>query len=883
MKYFTPVCVVLELKEGGIITDIQSENSLFLDFEVKEYKESSIYNWIFEPYRERVKSFLYPEQGYCDERQIGAWFANRANKYYWCSIIIPKQNNLSTNKIIVQDYTSILPKPLNVIEQSPKIYNFFHELDLPLGITDIGGHWIDANPALCSLLGYTRDELLKLSWQDVTDAQNVERESLIYREALNNHQILLRGLTLVEKHYVRKDKTTFRALVHTLAIPDGQSFPISCFFSYIENLDDKERLQKEVENNRAFLRLILDLLPVRVFWKDTDLRYLGCNLAFARDAGEKSPEDVIGKTDYSFPWKTQADMYRQDDRAVISTGVSKVFYEESQTTPDGGLIWLRTSKIPLVGIGGKSMGVLGIYEDITELKAIIDTLNETMSILKALIDSAPMGVVAINTEGNIEFWNKATEEIFGWDSDEVISNPVVSFIPRITQLILDYHKEDSGGENTLSYEFEIDECNKRGELLNLRIIYRSVQITEGKMLHLILIQDITNIKRIQMEQEQLRLQLQHTQKLESLGVMSGAIAHDFNNILMAIMGNIDLALLDLHNPDAIKNYLVGIDESVKSAAELCKELLVFSGKKQQPHQVLNINKIICEMEHLLKISVSKKVLLEFELGTEDMMIFGEPGQFRSILLNLVINASDAIGNHSGLIRVKTYIVDYDTGLMRTAWFKEGIEPKKYVVLEVSDTGCGMDKDVISKIFDPFFTTKDKGRGLGLAMVMGAIRAHSGTIKVYSELGKGTVFKVYLPYTKPNGTYVEVEVQEKWQGKGTILFADDEAIILQITVKMLEKMGFNVISAKDGREAVELFEQNKECICAVILDITMPYLDGIEVARHIRSKSSDIPIFLSSGLLKHTLDEKELGFSIQGFLNKPYNMNVLSKMLQTYLT
>jgi len=802
----------------------------------------------------------------------------RGFKYFWCQLTFPKSElNPQKENLFIYDYTHLLPEPLKPFHQHPLIYNFIHQFNIPIGITNIAGYWVEANPALCSLFGFTKEEFSKLTWQDLTTPENLDQELTLFQEVIKQPFSSNNKTFIFEKFYIKKDQSIFRALVHLIPIPENNSDSLYGFFVCIENLDERRGKDDEIEQTMKFIRIVLDLLPVRVFWKDTNLHYLGCNLAFAKDAGKNSAEEVIGKTDYEFPWKPEAELYRKDDREVIESGKPKIFYEEPQTTPDGKQIWLRTSKIPLLGPGGTPYGVLGMYEDITELKSLINTLNETMSLLKTLIDSAPIGIIAINEEGNIEFWNKASEEILGWNIDEVLFKSIENFIPELNKQI-----SQSDDTHPLS-EIEVVEKNKQGNLLTLRVIHRFIRFSNRDPLILVLFRDISEIKKIQEEKEQFQEQLQHTQKLESLGILSSSVAHDFNNYLMAIMGNAELAKEEINNPSAIKNYLLEMEEVIKNAGELCRQLLTFAGSKQQPHQPCNLNLIIKETENLLKVSISKKILLNLSLTPDIPFINGEIGQLRSVLLNLVINASDAIGKRSGVIHIKTGVIDFTESYIRTTWFQEGIEKKKYVYLEVSDNGCGMSPEIVSKIFDPFFTTKNFGRGLGLSTIMGILRAHNGTVKVYSEVGKGTTFKLFFPAIHE----IEEQPQEQddltsWKSKGLILFADDEPVVLQVTTKMLEKMGFTVITARDGREALQLFNQHKHELSAVILDITMPHLDGTDVARTIRSEFPNLPIFLSSGFSQHTLNESDLDFPIQGFLTKPYNINTLSKNLKNYL-
>ncbi len=879
-EQFIPKYYSMELDNTGRIGEIHSEENNFLNLNLNELKNTSLLEWVFEPQKESVKSFLN-NQNISEKTStphLGVWFTNRKEQYFWCRIVKTKKHSSSSNEnIIIYDYTEILPEPKHLLSYHPSIYSFFQQLHIPLGITNIAGRWLDANPALCNLFGLSKDELLSLTWQDLTTPENLDQELTFFKEFIRKPHTTSEKIVTFEKCYVKKDKSIFRARVYTLPIYDKDTNSINYFVSCIENLNETESNLQEAEKNKHFIRIVLDLLPVRVFWKDKNLHYLGCNLAFAKDAGKNSPEELVGMTDYELPWKTEAESYRKDDQEVIASGKPKLFYEETQTTPDGRQIWLKTSKIPLIGTGGVPYGVLGIYEDITEFKSIINTLNETMSILKELLDSAPIGIIATNKDGHIEFWNQASEEILGWKLDEVFLKPLNNFVPEIYTHI-------SQSENIhLLLEKEIKEKNKYGDILTLRIIHRYIYFSKEETRTLILFRDISEFKKIQKEKEQFQEQMQHTQKLESLGVLSSSIAHDFNNILMAIMGHTELAKEEINNLTAVKNYLLNIEEAVKNAGDLCRQLLIFAGRKQQPHQPCNLNHLIQEMEHLLKVSISKKIVLDIDLIPDILLINGEIGQLRSVILNLVINASDAIGKRSGVIRIKTGIMDFTESYIRTTWFQEGIEQKKYVFLEVSDNGCGMSPEIMSKIFDPFFTTKDYGRGLGLATIMGILRAHDGTIKVYSEEGKGTTFKLFFPaigeLTKKQP---EIEEVTSWKGQGLILFADDEPIVLQVTTKMLEKIGFDVIPARDGREALQLFQENKNNLSAVVLDITMPHLDGTDVARIIRSECPNLPIFLSTGFSKHTINEKDIDYPIQGFLTKPYNINTLIKNLKEYL-
>ena len=339
--------------------------------------------------------------------------------------------------------------------------------------------------------------------------------------------------------------------------------------------------------------------------------------------------------------------------------------------------------------------------------------------------------------------------------------------------------------------------------------------------------DITERLASEEEREQLRAQVQHTQKLESLGVLAGGIAHDFNNLLMGILGHADLAALKLPAGSLALNNLREIESTARIAADLCRQMLAYSGKGKFIVQPIDINSVILNMEQLLTVSTSKNVLLKFQLREELPLMEGDASQISQIILNLVMNASEAIGSKSGIISIATGAMYCDTDYFRTNQVDFNTEPGTYLYLEIADTGSGMDAETLERIFDPFFSTKFTGRGLGLAAVLGIVKGHYGSIKVYSEPGKGTTFKLLFPVSEnqilESLRHRGTQPHEEWRGEGTILIVDDEETILAIGREMLMLCGFDVISARDGIEAVEIYRQNAADVVCVLLDLTMPRL------------------------------------------------------------
>ena len=391
--------------------------------------------------------------------------------------------------------------------------------------------------------------------------------------------------------------------------------------------------------------------------------------------------------------------------------------------------------------------------------------------------------------------------------------------------------------------------------------------------------DITQRKRAEEERLKLEQQLLHTQKLESLGVLAGGIAHDFNNILMAIIGNADLALMRINRESPAVENLHRIEKAAAQAADLAKQMLAYSGKGKFVVENIDLNRLLQEMLHMLEVSISKKAVLRFNLTQSLPQVEADATQMRQIIMNLVINASEAIGDRSGVIAITTGCMDCDRSYLKDVWLDENLSDGLYVYLEIADTGCGMDKETMAKLFDPFFTTKFTGRGLGMAAVLGIVRGHKGAVKVYSEAGKGTSFKILLPASdRPADLFNHVDLADDWQGSGTVLLVDDEETVRGISTEMLKELGFTTITANDGQEAVTIFKQTPD-IAFVILDLTMPHMDGEQCFRELRQIRPDVKVIMSSGYNEQGVTQRFMGKGLAGFIQKPYKLSVLKEAIR----
>jgi PAS domain S-box-containing protein len=367
--------------------------------------------------------------------------------------------------------------------------------------------------------------------------------------------------------------------------------------------------------------------------------------------------------------------------------------------------------------------------------------------------------------------------------------------------------------------------------------------------------------------------LLQAQKLESIGVLAGGIAHDFNNILTGVLGYAELANFSLTDEHPAHTHLQQIETAALKAADLTRQLLAYAGKGRYILEDVNLNVMIQEMTPLLSVNISKKAVIRYDLAPSLPPITADTSQIQQVVMNLVTNAFEAIGNdNNGVITIRTGVQNLDDFYVSSLTPILPLEPGRFVMLEVADTGCGMSADVMGRIFDPFFTTKFTGRGLGLSAMLGILRSHKGSIKIYSETGKGSTFKVFLPVVHgKTETPAKAPVKSQWSGKGTILVVDDEPFARSVARAMSESVGLRVVEASDGQEGVEIFRKMHAEIDLVLMDLTMPQMDGRQAFEVMHAVASEVPVILSSGYSEQEAIGDFAGRGLVGFLPKPYQV------------
>jgi len=377
------------------------------------------------------------------------------------------------------------------------------------------------------------------------------------------------------------------------------------------------------------------------------------------------------------------------------------------------------------------------------------------------------------------------------------------------------------------------------------------------------------------ERDRLEEQLRRAMKMEAIGILAGGIAHDFNNLLATVLGNAELALTSLTESDRAAPLLQEIVVASASASELCNQLLAYAGRGVQSAETVECNAMIEELGDLFQVALSKKATLVFDLHDAPLGVLADRSQLRQVIMNLITNAAEAIGEAEGRIVLGTRSTAYTRKEIELLHSGSNIEPGEYVRFWVSDTGAGMSPTTQARIFDPFFTTKSGGRGLGLAAVQGIVRGHRGAILLESTPGTGSTFSVLLPRASlPDEVPAATpEIEAEPQGE-LVLVVDDEPQVRRIVGDMLESAGYRVIRAGDGQEAIDVFRHEADAIDCVLLDLSMPKLDGEEVFRELRKIRDDVPVVLSSGFAEQEILDRFRGAGLAGILQKPARMGTL---------
>lgn len=634
----------------------------------------------------------------------------------------------------------------------------------------------------------------------------------------------------------------------------------------------RARLDK-LAAQETVLSHILAHVPCAVFWKDRSGAFLGCNERCAQDMGFVSPEAAIGKTDHD--WQAtpeEVEFYARCDREVMETGHALINIEETQMRPDGKLAVLLTSKVPLRDEQCTIIGVVGVYTDITDRKVSEEALRQSEARYRSVVEGSIQGII-IHQDNRILFSNAAAARIFGFASPD----EMIGLDPDGLEAPEERHRFAGWREACLRGELgaEIHEwqgLRKDGS----RIWVESTVTTihwNGRPAFVSFRLDITKRKHLED-------QFRQAQKMEAVGRLAGGIAHDFNNLLTAILGYSDLVLSDLTPGDPQLRRIEEIHRAGERAAALTQQLLAYSRKQILTPKVLNLNAIITDMVPMLRRLIGEDIDMVARLSPDLWAVRADPGQLEQVILNLAVNARDAMPR-GGMLALATTNINPD-------------DPAAHPVLtvpavrfEVSDTGCGMSEEVQTHLWEPFYTTKPQGQGtgLGLCTVAGIIEQSGGQVTVESQIGQGTMFRIDLPRADAVATVAPsgVVAPPEPAGRETVLLVEDEEAVRSLAKDVLTRHGCQVIEARHADEALELCRRNKRWIDLLITDMVMPgRLNGGELATQLVQARPGLKVLFISGYAEDNM-LRNLGLTHgAGFLHKPFSPQELIAQMRRVL-
>jgi two-component system, cell cycle sensor histidine kinase and response regulator CckA len=677
----------------------------------------------------------------------------------------------------------------------------------------------------------------------------------------------------------RKDGSPIELSVSTAPIRDSEgrvSGIISVYADITAHKHDAARrisaladLTEELQRQQAQLRLVIDGVPALVAYVDRELRYRFVNRNYAAWLGLR-PFELEGEDLAAPPCE---EWFCDDVVSVLASGPTGEMVCERRMSGPRGSRDLRATYVSDRDAGGSVRGVVVLIQDITEQKRALEALRDSEERFRRIVEIAAEGIWIVGLDRKTTFVNPRMADILGCSTAEMLGREFVEFLhpEDLERGIQGFRKRTEGDTSPKVYR-----CRRKdGTTVWLDYTATPMHDDTGELKGILaMCTDVTERKHADQ-------QLRQTQRLESLGVLAGGIAHDFNNLLVGIMGNTSLVLDTLPPTAAAVPMLRDALAASERAALLTRQMLAYAGKEERSVKSTDLSALVREMSSLLRTSIPKLVNVALDLDEDLPPVLVDQAQIQQIVMNLVINAAEAIpDNLSGAVHVtatKRPLLPDDYRLAVVA-----IENPAalYVALSIRDTGSGMDIATQARIFDPFFTTKFDGRGLGLSAVLGIVRGHKGTITLQSSPGQGTCFTVLLPVTPaPAAGTVELSRRPVEPGNGTILVVDDEECVRDVARRALEHSGFQVLTAVHGRAALEVVRQCPE-IRAVVLDLKMPEMGGDTAADEIRALRPDLPILLCSGYAER---EAKARGAYSAFLQKPYSSGALVEKLGSVLT
>ncbi len=733
------------------------------------------------------------------------------------------------------------------------------------------GVFIEVNENFSRISGYETTEIIGRSAFDIGFWNNPQ-DGLRLRKLLETEK-MVRNFEFETRR--KNGESAWILLSGTLINYGGRRCIFAQSMDITEKIITERAIKAKTEELDRFFTSALDLLCIA----DTDGYFIRLNPMWS---------EVLGYPLAELQGKQFLDLVHPDDipstiKAIkeLDSGTSVINFSNRYRASDGSWRWLEWRSFPY---GNKL--IYAAARDVTERILAEKALKQSEEKYRIISENTGDVIWVLDpVSAKFTYVSPSVERLRGFTPEEIMAQPLEnaltpeSFTKLANELPSAILAVESGDEKARVRFDYVDQPHKNGSIVNTEVVTTFLTGDDGKVSHIVGVsRDITERKN---NEDNLR----EVQKLESLGVLAGGIAHDFNNLLMVILGNIDMSLMSLPSNSPVVKNLRAAEKACQGAADLTKQMLAYAGKGQFFLQEISFENIISEIDMVMSISISRKISLKYKIDKAVPGIIADPGQMKQIIMNLVMNASEAIGDKQGDITVSIgrYDPAADSSKKGTVFLEKNLIPGSYASIEVADTGEGIDDESISKIFDPFYTTRFTGRGLGLAAVMGIVRSLKGAVRVESRAGEGSVFTLYLPASADRKPLLKTgdNVLRK-----TVLIVDDEEDVVRLGSQMLENLGCTVLGARNGAEALDIIRNHEadgtRRISLILLDIGMPVMNGEELYEELMKMGCDIPIFISSGYGEMDIEERFRGRKVAGMLHKPYKLEALKKILEETL-
>jgi PAS domain S-box-containing protein len=751
-------------------------------------------------------------------------------------------------------------------EREQRLQAIFQQAAVGIVEATIDGKPLMLNQKFCEMLGYTEDELQQKSLLDITSPDDVEA-------SLQSVERVLRAETqssLIEKSYVRKDGSRVSANVSISVVRDSAGTPLCCI-GIVEDTTERKQAEKALRESEERFRMIYEHAAVGIARISLDGRWLTVNQSLCA---------ILGYTQTELLERTFQEMTHPEDLAAsvslrksLLVGRREAYTQDKRyTRKDGSSVWARVSVSLVRDSSGDPEYFLSVIEDISERKQAEQALVR----LATAVEQAAENIVITDIDGTIQYVNPAFERTTGYPRCEVIGQN-----PSLLK---------SGNQDKAFYKALWDTIRKGdvwtghfanrkkdGSLYEEEATISPVRDASGKLVNFVAVKrDVT--KEVGLEN-----QLVQAQKMEAIGTLAGGIAHDFNNLLTVIIGYSQFSLARLRKDEPLYSEIKEIEVAGMRAAELTSQLLAFSRKQVTQPTVLDLNVVVTDLKKMLQRLIGEDIDLTAVLDLELGSVKADPGQIQQVIMNLVVNARDAMPN-GGKLTIETHNVEF-TGDY-AARHIEAV-PGSYVMIAISDTGSGMNEETRSHIFEPFFTTKEfgKGTGLGLSMVYGIVKQNGGFIWVYSEPDRGTTFKIYLPrfVEDDDADSMNADSPTLRGGSETLLLVEDETSVRDLAARALREYGYTVLEASNGELALRMLDDGAgDEIELLVTDVVMPVMGGCDLAEHLAVTRPDLRVLYLSGytdkaIVHHgVLDEGTL------FLEKPFTAEGLVRKVRGVL-